>query len=207
MNEITNPNFIQVAECVLDESHPNKFLKWEWKASKLFLKNPTGRVYVIYVDGEIVKFGSSQAKGGTRATLNAYTGSSIGGQPSDRTTGVAMLKYMALAAGKKISVSVALIEPVMGPAEGMFGSHTVLISDPKRSEEICLENYKFIHGTLPIWNTKERNETSPQIKELTNRVRNKKTKEFTKQEMLAFMHTPENKIIFEYSHKKNKKNV
>ena len=25
--------------------------------------------------------------------------------------------------------------------------------------------------------------------------------------MLAFMHTPENKIIFEYSHKKNKKNV
>lgn len=152
--------------------------KWEitWmKELGNLLKDKSGRVYLIVVNGIIYKIGGSVDKKGILGTMGWYENSALSGAPSARTHGIHMLVYEELKKGNNVEVYMILSTKVEASVKGLFGEKTMMVSiDFKEMENLCKNDYFSQCGSYPQWNFQENNQEFPKpIVESWNEVINK----------------------------------
>ena len=136
-----------------------------------YLKDDSGRVYLIVVDGVIYKIGGSQCKDGIKGTWSFYCGG-MTGSPSVRTYGIPILIREKLDNGSKVELYMIPSEKVFAPVKGLFGEEDGKVGiDFKAIEDKCKKDYKSIVGDYPKWNFQERNQPWPRyIQEGCNKL-------------------------------------
>jgi hypothetical protein len=138
--------------------------KWKinYVCEKCMQIQENGRIYLIVVDGEIYKIGSSTSNGGIRNTLTSYM-NGLGGSPSLRTFGIHMLIQEQLDSGKLIQIYAKFNHPIEIVINGLTSSISKLTYPQiKDMEDLCREDYKKIYNKYPIWNFQENKEQFPQ---------------------------------------------
>mgnify|MGYP003627549415 CR=1 FL=1 len=135
------------------------------------LKDNSGRVYLIGVDGVIKKIGGSQSIGGIKNTWSAYCGG-MGGSPSVRTYGIPILIREKLDNGSKVELYMITSDKVEAPVKGLFGEEVKNVSiDFKAIENKCKEDFKDKVGHYPEWNFQESGKPWPRkIQESCNKL-------------------------------------
>jgi len=119
------------------------------------LKDDSGRVYLIVVDGIIYKIGGSQCINGIKGTWQPYCGG-MGGSPSVRTYGIPILIREKLDSGSKVELYMITSEDVKAPVKGLFDEKVQNVGiDFTAIEDKCKEDYKKITGNYPDWNFTE----------------------------------------------------
>jgi len=151
--------------------------KWEitWmKGLGEILKDKSGRVYLIVVNGVIYKIGGSVDKKGILGTMSWYENNALSGAPSTRTHGIHMLVYDELKKGNNVEVYMILSNKVEAPVKGLFGEKTMMVSiDFKEMENLCKSDYFSKCDKYPKWNFQENNEQWPiELVESCNQVNN-----------------------------------
>lgn len=131
------------------------WLNADWSITdKAILNDPAGRVYLLVVDGTIMKIGGSADAGGIRRTITTYAAGNTG-RPSIRTYGIALLIRQALEAGSSVEVFMIPSERVVAPVKGLFGKEEALVASFKEMEAKCLVDYVAEEGSHPAWNFQE----------------------------------------------------
>ena len=152
---------IKVANIIARNDLSKNKIKMEWEdLDNSILKDNSGRVYLIVVDGEIYKIGGSQSKGGIRGTFSPYCGG-MNGSPSVRTYGIHILIREQLDLGKKVEIFMISAKKVRAMVPGLFDSNEIDISAFKEMENLCLEGYVNLENKFPIWNFQESNKPWP----------------------------------------------
>lgn len=156
------PNITLIGRIV--EKNTKSKGKWrvEYLCSKEIQKKENGRIYIIVIDDEIYKIGSSECKGGIKNTFAFYEGG-LGGSPSIRTFGIHLLIQEQLNLGKNIQIYALFIEPIKVVIPGLLSSiEKITYPQIKEMEDLCREDYKKIYGKYPNWNFQENVEEWPQ---------------------------------------------
>ena len=131
------------------------WLSCDWTITdKAVLKDPAGRVYLLVVDGQIMKIGGSADAGGIKRTLTTYASGNTG-RPSIRTFGICLLMKQALEAGKSVECWMIQSERVVASVKGLFGEDNILVAAYKEMEQKCLDEFVKVEGVLPRWNYQE----------------------------------------------------
>ena len=131
------------------------WLNIDWATKdKAILNDPAGRVYLLVVDGVIMKIGGSADAGGIRRTLTTYASGNCG-RPSIRTYGIALLIKRALETGSSVEAWMIPSERVVAPVKGLFGNTQGLVASFKEMETKCLDDFVATEGELPVWNFQE----------------------------------------------------
>lgn len=115
------------------------------------------RVYLIVVDGVIMKIGASQDKNGMKGTLNIYKDGGVKGRPSIRSFGIWYFLYHTILQGKKIEFYMIYHDDFQAKVKGLFGFHQVNNASIscKLIEECCVADYISKEGKHPAWNVQE----------------------------------------------------
>lgn len=121
---------------------------------KQVLTDNAGRVYILCVDGEVMKIGGSVSKGGIKTTMSFYASANTG-RPSIRSFGINQLIWERLCEGKQVSIHMITSEQVVAPVKGLFASEDINISAFKEMEEKCVSDFVAIEGKFPEWNYQE----------------------------------------------------
>ena len=123
--------------------------------SRELLKDDRGRVYAIVVDGEIHKLGGSQAKGGIKATFDAYCGGFAFGM-SARTYAVWNYLSQKIAAGQTVEIYAVWADTVTVPVPTMTGTEMQTIAvDFHAIEKNFVDEYVRLEGGYPELNMQE----------------------------------------------------
>ena len=146
----------RVGELVRREDHDKKLkLIPDENISRELLKDNRGRVYSIVIDGEIHKIGGSQAKGGIKATFDAYCGGFSYGM-SARTYAVWNYLSQHLMQGKRVEVYSVRADTVTVPVPTMTGTREQTIAvDYHAIETNFVDEYVGIEGRYPELNMQE----------------------------------------------------
>ncbi|MCR4662721.1 MAG: hypothetical protein K5622_02390 [Endomicrobiaceae bacterium] len=148
------------------------------------LTQNVARVYLIVVDGEILKIGGSQCNGGIKGTLQIYQDGGVNGRPSIRSFGIWYFLLSTISKGKKIEFYMIYQENFEAEVKGLFGfNHVENASlNYKLLEEYCNRDYRSVEdGNFPEWNIQEQGADWPEeIKEkhselLVGSVKNSKS--------------------------------
>lgn len=162
----------KIADVIKDVDHPKNHIKFVYlreiidenghKLSNQILRDKKGRVYLIVVDGEIVKIGGSMDKGGIKATLSFYQ-NSMQGRPGINRFGIHKLIEEELNKNKRIEIYLITSEEVKANVKGLFldKSETRKIAVFKEMEDKCKQEYKEKEGSYPIWNFQENGKPWP----------------------------------------------
>lgn len=126
---------------------------WEQLGNNV-LKDDSGRVYIMCVDGVVKKIGGSVSKGGIKSTMSFYESANCG-RPSIRSFGIQQLIYEEILLDRNVEIYMISSEQVSAPVKGLFGSEQLMISAFKEMEEKCLEDYVAIEQKYPDWNYQE----------------------------------------------------
>lgn len=119
------------------------------------LTDNRGRVYAIVIDGVIEKLGGSQAKGGIKATFEAYFGGFAYGM-SARTYCVWNYLTQAIDAGKVVEVYCVWAPEVTQEIPTMTGSEVKLTTvDYHDIESAFVKEYVELEGKYPELNMQE----------------------------------------------------
>ena len=136
------------------------------KTNLTFIKDPNlsredykknhARVYFITLDGEIVKIGGSNAKGGICGTITPYC-SGNGGRPSDRTFGVNYLIHEHLSTGATVEFYAQWASSAKVIIQALTAQKRMEVEiSYKALEEACVKEYlKLNNGEFPRWNYQE----------------------------------------------------
>ncbi|MCK9458413.1 MAG: hypothetical protein M0R80_02070 [Proteobacteria bacterium] len=149
-------NATKIANAILDTDGFPKFIYNENLDTR-----DNARVYLIVVDGRIVKIGGSQCKGGIKFTLSFYQKAGMQGKPSIRSFGVAYLIKECLTEGKKVEIYTITADGVMAPVKGLYSEESQEIHAYKEMEDKCKCQFKEIEGDYPEWNFQERHKAWP----------------------------------------------
>ena len=140
------------------------------------------RVYLIVADGEIMKIGASQDKGGMKGTLSIYKDGGVKGRPSIRSFGIWYFLYHSVLQGKKIEFYMIYHEDFSAEVKGLFGLHKVNNASIscKLIEECCVSDYILKEGRHPSWNIQEQgadwpNSVKTEHSNITQQSLNRKT--------------------------------
>lgn len=154
-------NIVYIGDIV---KYPNLKRKWKmiYKCDKITQMKENGRIYLIIIDNEIYKIGSSESKGGIKNTLSSYE-FGLGGSPSLRTFGIHLLIQEQLDMNKEIKIYALFVEPIKLKMQG-FSTMIEKITFPKIKdmEELCREDYKKVYKKYPNWNFQENNQQFPE---------------------------------------------
>lgn len=147
---------------------------------KNILKSKFSRVYIITVNKEIYKIGSSEDKGGIKGTLSIYRDGGIKGRPSIRSYGIYRFILEELRKGNKVEFYMVYQNPIDLKVKGLFGfaaTKKVNIS-AKYLEESCLSDYRLRNNNkFPKWNLQEQGLSWPkEIKLRHSKIINESTK-------------------------------
>lgn len=136
------------------------------KLPKNILTTNVSRVYMIIVNKEIKKIGSSSDKGGMKGTLAIYKDGGIKGRPSVRSYGIFHLLMEEVKKGSKIEFYMIFQNEIKGTIKGLlkeYEEQNIHIS-PKLIEERCIIDYRNIeNGNYPEWNFQEQGKDWPDI--------------------------------------------
>ena len=153
-----NINQVQTAQKVgqfMINTKGNKArLSVNWESLGGVLKDNSGRVYILTVNGVIRKIGGSVSKGGIKSTMSFYESANCG-RPSIRSFGIQQLIFEELLLDNVVEIHMITSEQVMAPVQGLFGHEEIPISAFKGMEEKCLRDYVKTEGTFPDWNYQE----------------------------------------------------
>ncbi len=149
--------------------------------SNLLTKN-VARVYLIVVDGVIMKIGSSQSEGGIKNTLSIYRDGGVAGRPSIRSFGIWYFLYNTILKNKKIEFYMIYQEDFTKDVKGLFKIHQVKDASIscKILENICLNDYLSVETEYPAWNIQEKgydwpDDVKKEHSEITTRSLTRKT--------------------------------
>ena len=146
---------IKVGEFILNTGATKARLRVQYVTlPKQVLTDNAGRVYILCVDGEVMKIGGSVSKGGIKTTMSFYASGNTG-RPSIRSFGINQLIWECLCDGKQVSIHLITSEQVVAPVKGLFTSEDINISAFKEMEEKCVSDFVAIEGKFPEWNYKE----------------------------------------------------
>ena len=126
-------------------------------------KDPRGRIYILTIDGKIIKIGGSQTKGGIDGTIGAYLGGGKKGKKgagkgnSKRTYAIWKVLIDAVKAGKQVEIYFKLLPSLEKEIQGLDGTPELLIiyDDYHQYENQLVQNFKKITGHFPKLNTQE----------------------------------------------------
>ena len=146
---------IKVGEFVLNTGASKARLRVQYEnLPKQILTDNSGRVYILCVDGEVMKIGGSVSKGGIKSTMSFYASANTG-RPSIRSFGINQLVWERLNEGKQVSIHMITSEQVVAPVKGLFGSEEIYISAFKEMEEKCVSDFVQLEKKFPEWNYQE----------------------------------------------------
>ncbi|MDO4879985.1 MAG: hypothetical protein Q3983_01780 [Capnocytophaga sp.] len=115
------------------------------------------RVYLIVVDGEIMKFGSSQEEGGMKETLEIYRDGGINGKPDLERAKIWYFLYHTILQKKKIEFYMIYHNDFEMEVKGLFGLHKITNAsiNCKLIEDCCVADYISVEKKHPAWNVQE----------------------------------------------------
>lgn len=147
----------KVAEFTYNTGKSKAPLALNWFCDKDTQKDTSGRVYLLCVDGDIVKIGGSADKGGIKGTLNAYAGGAANnrGRPSQTRYAICLLILEALNNNKRVEVYLINSPKVTADVTGLFGVAPQLVAPFKEMEDKCVSDFVKMEGCHPVWNFKE----------------------------------------------------
>lgn len=159
----------KVADAVLENDHPVRRIRFNFleeindengkRLNRDVLKDNAGRIYLIVVNGEIMKIGKSKSKGGIKSTLSFYQGGMQGG-PSIRTYGIHILIYEELKKNNIVEIYMITSTKIRATIKGLFDEEEVVVTpDILDMEQKCKNDYKNIEGKYPPWNFQENGES------------------------------------------------
>ncbi|MDR0449219.1 MAG: hypothetical protein LBG89_02025 [Rickettsiales bacterium] len=158
-------NAFKIADVKIDHSDILSFIYKEYPnlvdengkvLPKNFLKKNIGRVYLIVVNGTIVKIGGSEAAGGMQGTLSIYKDGGLNGQPSPRSIGVWWHLFHELVRGNKVEFFMIYQDSFKGDVKGLSGVKRQDVSiSYKHIELACLADYFAAEHKYPDWNYQE----------------------------------------------------
>lgn len=154
ISHVTNAK--RVGEIGLSSTHDKKLtLKTDPNITRDELRNDTGRVYFLTVDGEIQKIGGSQSKGGIQATIAAYLGGFAKGMSPRSYCGWNFCRQQ-VSAGKKVEFYFILAPMTTAQIPTMNGFKEVEIAlDFHQIETACVQEYLAVEGDYPYLNMQE----------------------------------------------------
>jgi len=154
-------NLIYIGDIINKDGNSKGKWKLDFKCDKMTYMMENGRIYLIVINDEIYKIGSSACKGCIKTTFTFYE-NGLGGSPSIRTFGIHILIQEELNKGNSVKIYALFIEPIKVIINGLT-SMKELITYPQinEMEELCRQDYKKIYGKYPIWNFQENNEEWP----------------------------------------------
>lgn len=156
-----NSNIIHIGHLVANTSGSKNKWKVCYTCDKKFQKQENGRIYLLVVNDEIYKIGSSSCIGGIKTTFSFYEGG-LGGSPSIRTFGIHMLLQNELDKGSNIKIYSLFNEAIEVVVKGLTSEEKkITYPDIKVMEELCRKNYKEVYGKYPLWNFQENGEKWP----------------------------------------------
>jgi hypothetical protein len=156
------PNIILIGDIIPKQTKSKAKWKLNYTCEKNIQIKENGRIYLIVIDDEIYKIGSSECKGGIKNTFNFYEGG-LGGSPSLRTFGIHLLIQEHLELGKTIKIYALFVEPIKVIIRGLYSSiEKITYPQIKEMEDACREDYKKIYGKYPHWNFQENVKEWPQ---------------------------------------------
>lgn len=167
INETQNPKL--VCEFSLSKDRTVNEIKWEIPFKEQKLDN--SRIYIIVVDGEILKIGASQSDGGIKNTLSIYRDGGVKGRPSIRSYGIYFLINQALRDGHKVQVYLILEPKVDANIIGLNKTKKIKTNiSVFEAEKLCKDEYfEYPHNEnekYPVWNFQENGKDWPEeIKE------------------------------------------
>ena len=132
----------------------NLAIEWDSARSEQELKDDAGRVYILCVNGEIMKIGGSQGKNGIKSTMTFYTGGNTG-KPSIRSFGINLLILREIDKGNLVEVFMISSKQVLAPVKGLFKQVTLPVSAFKEMESKCVKDFVDSEGCFPDWNYQE----------------------------------------------------
>ena len=149
-------NAVRVGEVVLSTTHNLKLAFIPDPAiTKDQLKNPTGRVYFLTVDGIVKKIGGSQSKDGIQGTIAAYLGGFAQGMSPRSYCGWNFCRQQ-IQAGHKVEFWMILAPMTRATIPTMSGHIDVDIAvDFHQIESACVEEYVEKEGKYPELNIQE----------------------------------------------------
>jgi hypothetical protein len=119
------------------------------------LKNETGRVYFLTVDGDIKKIGGSQSKGGIQATIGAYLGGFAPGMSPRSYCGWNYCRQQ-IQAGHLVEFWFILAPTTTAEIPTMNGFRQVEIAlDFHQIESACVQEYVSVENDYPYLNMQE----------------------------------------------------
>lgn len=144
----------KVGDFTINKSGGKARLRVNWKDLGSVLKDNSGRVYLMVVNGEIKKIGGSVSKGGIKSTMSFYESGNCG-RPSIRSYGIQQLIFEELCLDNSVEIYIITSEQVVAPVKGLFGNTEIPISAFKEMEEKCIRDYVEVEGNFPEWNYQE----------------------------------------------------
>jgi len=152
------PNIIYIGNVVANDNKSKNKWKINYLCNRDIQIKPNGRIYLIVVNSEIYKIGSSACKGGIKTTFSFYQGG-LGGSPSIRTFGIHKLIQLELDKGNKIEIYTLFNEEIKIMTNGLFSSiEKITFPDIREMEDLCRQDYKKVYGKYPCWNFQENGE-------------------------------------------------
>jgi hypothetical protein len=158
ISQVKNSNFIGTFFLRSDNS-PN-FISIEYSAEKELLGLEDGRVYLICSDGEIMKIGGSQSKGGIKATMSFYV-NSMQGSPGKPRFIIHLLIRDELLKGRIVTLHMITSPKVVSIVNGLYSSRNIEVAAFKEMEDLCKSDYFKIEQCYPAWNFQENNVDYP----------------------------------------------
>ena len=146
----------RVGQVVKHPSHDKKLaFNYDPAITRELRKDERGRVYALCIDGEIVKIGGSQAKGGIDGTYSAYFSGFAKGM-SERTYCVWNFISRAIEYGEVVEVYCVWADTVTVQVPTMTGSvkQTIAI-DFHAIENNFVNEYIALEGKHPFLNMQE----------------------------------------------------
>lgn len=149
-------NAKRVGTLGLSKTHDKKLvLETDSEITRDELRNDTGRVYFLTVDGEIKKIGGSQSKGGIQATIAAYLGGFAQGMSPRSYCGWNYCRQQILK-GKKVEFYFILAPMTTAKIPTMNGFKEVEIAlDFHQIETACVQEYLSKENDYPYLNMQE----------------------------------------------------
>lgn len=119
------------------------------------LRDATGRVYFITINGEIKKIGGSQCKGGIQSTIAAYLGGFAQGMSPRSYCGWNFLRQHVVA-GDLVEFWFILAPTTKAHIPTMNGTKEVEIAlDFHQIETACVQEFLAVEGKYPYLNIQE----------------------------------------------------
>jgi hypothetical protein len=135
-------------------------VEWDKSVDKVTLKDNAGRVYLLCVNGVVMKIGGSQCEGGIKSTMGFYCGGTTG-RPSIRTFGINQYVWDEIQAGNEVEIYMINSKRVPAPVQGLYDIETMDVAAFKEMESKCVSDYVTMEGKNPAWNMQESAEAWP----------------------------------------------